>query len=108
MALAALSVGFPGASGAASPERAERVSVSERQTAGCGAGVVEVSWWSNSPVRLTVYENNTAGAGAMAVVPASPGEHSYVSTRHTLTWAFVDDRGNPVPVESRTGCASYH
>lgn len=108
MALAALSVGFTGAPGAASPERSERTSVSERQTVGCGAGVVEVSWWSDSAVRLTVYESNVAGAKATADVPATPGGHSYVSAHHTLTWAFLADDGTPVAVDSRPHCARYH
>lgn len=108
MALAALSVGFPGASGVASPERAERTSASERQTVGCGAGVVEVSWQSDAAVHLTVYENNTAGARATTDVPASPGEHSYTTVLHTLTWAFADDDGNPLPVVSHARCAMYH
>ncbi|MFE4951250.1 hypothetical protein ACFQ9V_14200 [Leifsonia sp. NPDC056665] len=108
MALAALSVGFPGAPGAATPERSERTSVSERQTVGCGAGVVEVSWQSDAALHLTVYENNTAGARATTDVPAPRGEHSYASAHHTLTWAFADDDGNPVPVVSHARCAMYH
>ena len=108
MALAALSVGFPGAPGVASPERAERTSVSERQTAGCGAGVVEVTWQSDTTVHFTVYENNIAGARVTAGLPSSPGEHSYVSAHHTLTWAFLDDHGMPVAVDSRARCSAYH
>ncbi|MEN2737216.1 hypothetical protein ABCS02_05440 [Microbacterium sp. X-17] len=67
-----------------------------------------MSWHSPVASRLVIFENNTTAATSTIIVPAPPGEHSYVSGLRTLTWAIVDDQGSVLPVEARAGCAAYH
>lgn len=107
MAIAILSVGGLGASGVASGS-VDTATVSERQTTGCGAGVVEVSWRNADEVSLAIYENNTSNAKSDIGSPVQPGEHSFTTDRHPLTWGFVDAEGLPVTLDSESHCVSYH
>jgi hypothetical protein len=78
----------------------------ERQTKGCGAGVVELTWSSDSPVQLRIYSSNIAAASSSVVVPASGGQHSFTSDTHTLTWSLEDDTGTPSTVRAVSACSS--
>jgi hypothetical protein len=77
----------------------------ERQTQGCGAGVVELTWSSDSPVQLRIYSSNIAAANSSVVVPASSGQHSLTSDTHTLTWSLEDDTGAPSMVRAVNTCS---
>jgi hypothetical protein len=108
MAIALVSAGALGASGVATPDPAESAAAGERQTVGCGAGVVEVSWHSDVESHLAIFENNAPTAKKEVQSPTLAGEHAFTTDRHTLTWGFVDGSGKSIAVDSRATCVSYH
>ena len=91
----------------AAPATASAPAESENRTLGCGAGVVEVTWKSDSPVGLVVYDGNAPGAAGYDVRAAGVGAHAYASGRHTLTWSFVDGDGRPARPASDAVCVPY-
>ncbi|WP_348788188.1 hypothetical protein [Leifsonia sp. NPDC080035] len=107
MASLAVSAGSVDTARPARPAAAPAAADSESRTLGCGAGVVEVAWSSESPVGLVVREGNTVEAFGFDVRPAESGSHAYTSGRHTLTWSFVDDDGRPAEPEYHAICVAY-
>lgn len=107
MALATVFVVCLSTAGAAAPASAPEAAVSEKRTLGCGAGVVEISWISASPVQLIVFESNVAGAAGYDVTPAQAGNHAHSSDAHTLTWMFVDEDGQATQPENRAACTMF-
>ncbi|AGW41908.1 TetR family transcriptional regulator [Leifsonia xyli subsp. cynodontis DSM 46306] len=107
MALATVFMGGLSTAGAAAPVSTPAAAASEKRTLGCGAGVVQLSWESATPVRLVVYAGNTTEAAGDDATPAETGSRSYASDKHTLTWMFVDENRQAAQPESHAACAMF-
>lgn len=92
----------------AAPASATPAVVSEKRTLGCGAGVVELAWTSETPVRLVLLQSNHPDAAASSIGEPRTGDQRHTSAQHTLTWRFENADGEAAEPTVGAVCRNYY